>query len=182
MTSINNENLKKASHRIIEPPKFTFESSGYWKPIGANEVGEDKNGNPVVGKTWVERIEKYSVKSPDAFVIKNQPNVPDGRDPGTIYIIRSPAHGNDVYKIGLTRRTTGERASELSSSTGVPLPFEVLASWEVRDCSSVEKEVHEQLRPYRLNKRREFFGISLSSIVAAVEQAINNADALLETD
>lgn len=178
MTSRNNDNLKIASHRIIEPPKFTFETSGYWRPIGVNEVGEDKSGNPVVGKTWVERIEKYTVKSPDSFVIQNQPRVQNGKDPGTIYIMRSPAHGNDVYKIGLTRRTSEERASELSSTTGVPLPFEVLASWEVRDCSSVEKEVHAQLRPYRLNKRREFFGVSLSSIVAAVEQAINSSDAI----
>jgi hypothetical protein len=180
MTSINNDNLKMASHRIIEPPKFTFETSGYWKPIGVNEVGEDKNGNPVVGKTWVERIEKYTVKSPDSFVIQNQPRVQNGRDPGTIYIMRSPAHGNDVYKIGLTRRTSGERALELSSTTGVPLPFEVLASWEVRDCSSVEKGVHSQLRPFRLNKRREFFGANLSSIVAAVEQAIIRTDAIAE--
>jgi hypothetical protein len=86
--------------------------------------------------------------------------------------MRTFAHGNDLYKVGLTRRTASDRAAELGSSTGVPLPFEVLASWEVPDCGSIEKNVHRQLKQYRLSKRREFFRTSLSTIVAAVEQAI----------
>jgi hypothetical protein len=58
----------------------------------------------------------------------------------------------------------------------VPLPFEVLASWEVVDCGVIEKDIHIQLKQYRLSKRREFFRTNLSSIVAAVEQAIANVE------
>lgn len=172
MTSKSGQNIKKSFNRIIDPPDFKFESSGYWKPVGVNEIGADKHGKPIVGKTWVERIEKYSIKSPEAFMISNEPNTVVGIDPGTVYIMRSSSFGNDIYKVGLTRRNTQERATELSSSTGVPLPFDILASWEVGDCNSVEKTVHTILKPYRLNKRREFFCTSLSNIVAAVEQAI----------
>ena len=88
--------------------------------------------------------------------------------------MRSSAHGNDIYKVGLTRRSTRERAAEIGSSTGVPLPFEVLASWDVADCGKVESEVHKHLRQFRVNKKREFYRTSLSSIVATIERVIAN--------
>jgi len=172
LTSANTDNLLRESARVINPPDFKFESTGFWKPLGASEIGEDKHGNPIVGKTWVERRESYSVKSPESFVIRNDPKIVVGNDPGTVYIMRSASLGNDIYKVGLTRRSTEERANQLSSPTAVPLPFEVLASWEVADCGAVEREVHTQLKPYRLNKRREFFCAALSNIIAAVERAI----------
>lgn len=176
LTSANTDNLMEAGRRVIDPQNFKFESTGFWKPIGSNEIGEDKHGNPIVGKTWVERVESCSVKSPESFVIHNKPRISTGKDPGIVYIMRSAAHGNDLYKVGLTRRSTRERAAEIGSSTGVPLPFEVLASWDIADCGKVESEVHKHLKPFRVNKRREFFWKSLSSIVAAVEQAIANVE------
>jgi hypothetical protein len=172
LTSANTDNLIVPGHRVIDPPDFKFESTGFWKAIGSDEIGEDKHGNPIVGKTWVERIESCSVKSPESFVIHNKPRISMGKDPGTVYIMRSSAHGNDLYKVGLTRGSTRERAVEIGSATAVPLPFEVLASWDVADCGNVEKEVHKHLQPYRVSKRREFFQTSLSSIVAAIEQVI----------
>jgi hypothetical protein len=176
LTSANTENLMLAGRRVIDPQEFKFESTGFWKPIGSNEIGEDKHGNPIVGKTWVERMETCSVTSPESFVIHNKPRLSMGKDPGIVYIMRSSSHGNDLYKVGLTRRNTRDRAAEVGSSTGVPLPFEVLASWDVADCGNIEKEVHKRLKPYRVSKRREFFRTSLSSIVAAVEQAIANVE------
>jgi len=175
LTSANTDNLKVHGPRVIDPPDFTFESTGFWKPIGTNEIGEDKQGTPIVGKTWVKRIESYSVKRPESFVISNKPRIPIGNDPGIVYIMRTSAHGIDLYKVGFTRRSAQKRAEELGSSTGVPLPFEVLASWEVADCGAIEQKVHSQLKPYRVNKKREFFRTSLSSIVAVVGKAIANA-------
>lgn len=176
LTSANTNNLVLSGRRVIDSPDFKYESTGYWKPIGPNEIGEDKQGNSIVGKTWVERVESYSVQNAESFVIRNSPRMHLGNDPGVIYIMRSSAHSNDVYKVGLTRRSTQERAAELGSSTGVPLPFEVLASWDVADCGAVEKRVHSQLKPFRISKRREFFLASLSTIVASVEQAIASVE------
>lgn len=170
-TSSSTHKLESPS-RLIDPPSFTFESSGYWKVLSPNEIGQDVTGNPVVGKTWVERIEKYSVKPPSSFILQEKKKVLTGGDPGIVYIMRSPSHGIDIYKIGLTRRTPKERASEISSATGVPLPLDVLASWETGDCSRVEAEVHTRLKAYRLNKRREFFGVSLSLLVATIGQVV----------
>lgn len=176
LISSNTANLIEAGKRVIDPPNFKFESTGFWKSIGPNEIGEDKNGIQIVGKTWVERTETYSARSPEIFVIDNMPRKSTGKDPGIVYIMRSSAHGNDIYKVGLTRRAAGERAVEIGSSTGVPLPFEVLASWEVPDCGRVESEVHKHLKPFRLSKRREFFRTSLSSIVATIEHVIGNIE------
>lgn len=70
--------------------------------------------------------------------------------------MRSVSHHDDIYKIGLTRRTTEERAKELSGSTGVPTGFEVLFSWEVGDCAKVEQELHRRLNIFGLTKGENF--------------------------
>ena len=141
-----------------------------------NKIGTDKDGNSIVGQTWVERVDHYSTSNPESFIIQNIRGALKGDDPGVVYIVRSAAHGNDIYKVGLTRRNAKERAQELGTSTGVPLPFGVLASWEVVNCSLVEKEAHLRLKEYRVNKNREFFRVSLSTIVAAIEQTISDTE------
>jgi len=176
LSSTDTNNLVKGGQRIIDPPNFSFESTGFWKPLEPNKIGTDKNGNSIVGKTWVERVDSYSTSSPESFIIQNIRGTPKGDDAGVVYIVRSAAHGKDIYKVGLTRRSAKERAHELGTSTGVPLPFEVLASWEVANCSLVEKEVHLRLKQYRVKKNREFFCASLSTIVAAVEQTISDTE------
>jgi hypothetical protein len=173
LSSTDTNDLVQSSQRIIDPPNFSFESVGFWKPLEPNKIGMDKNGNSIVGKTWVERVDSYSANSPESFIIQNIRGELKGDDPGVVYIVRSAAHGNDIYKVGLTRRSAKKRAQELGTSTGVPLAFGVLASWQVANCSLVEKEVHLRLKQYRVNKNREFFCVSLSTIVAAIEQTIS---------
>jgi T5orf172 domain len=143
--------------RTVEPPEMEFESSGYWRPIAPGEIGEAKDGTSIVGKTWVQRTESWSTRSLESFVVSRSQRVIVGKDPGWIYIMRSGSHYPDLYKVGLTRRTSETRATELSSATGVPTSFEVLVQWDVGDCSAVEEEVHKRLKPLRVNKRREFF-------------------------
>lgn len=172
LTSSKPENPIEARHQTIQPPGFVFETTGYWRPIAPNEIGEDKNGNPIMGQTWVERRESYSIKQAESFTISYQETPSFGKDPGIIYIMRNPGHGNDLYKVGSTRRTAGQRASELTSSTSSPLPFGVLAHWKVGDCSVVEKEVHSRLKPFRVSKKREFFLTSLSNIIYTIQQTI----------
>ena len=176
LSSTDTNNLVQGGQRIIDPPNFSFESTGFWRPLEPNKIGTDKDGNSIVGKTWVERVDSYSTSSPESFIIQNIREVPKGDDPGVVYIVRSASHGNDIYKVGLTRRSAEERAHELGTSTGVPLPFGVLANWEVANCSLIEKEAHLRLKQYRVNKNREFFRASLSTIVAAVEQTISDTE------
>ncbi len=162
--------------RVISPPDLQFQSDGFWKPIAPGEVGEDKEGKPIVGRTWVSRKESWSARGPSTFLIRRSRKSPHGPDPGIVYVARTPAHQTDVYKVGLTRRTAEERARELGS-TSTPLPFGVMAKWEVGDCAAVEREAHRRLEPYRLNPRREFFCISISEIVSTVEQVVDDLKA-----
>jgi T5orf172 domain len=156
----------------IEPPPIKFKSEGYWKNINSNELGEGKAGERIFGKTWVRRTDNWTVEKPQSFLVKRISSHPTGTDPGTIYIQRSPSHVKNMYKIGLTRKNVEDRSNQLSSDTGVPLPFGILASWPVGKCGLVEKTVHERLSKYRINPRREFFVVELSTICRTVDEVI----------
>ena len=132
----------------------------------------DAYGNAVVGKTWVSTYESWSTWQPEDFVIKKKEHNIVGPDPGTIYVMRSEAHTNQLFKIGLSRRDAETRAAELNAATGVPLPLSVLLDWEVADCTTVEKVVHERLARYRINKKREFFRAPISTIIKTIEDVI----------
>jgi hypothetical protein len=114
----------------VEPPAMNFQSSGYWKPLDPGQIGTSPDGVPIVGKTWVCRSETWESTTPETFIARRPQS---DRDDEYIYVMRSPSHHADVYKIGFTTRDVTARAGELSGSTAAPLPFGVLASWSVRD-------------------------------------------------
>jgi hypothetical protein len=76
---------------------------------------------------------------------------------GFVYILTNQYFAYDVFKIGCTERSPHERAAELSKSTGVPAPFEVLCYMEVENFQLAERAVHEWLKNYRISSNREFF-------------------------
>lgn len=140
----------------INPPELIFETKGFWKPIPFNQFGVNKDGQKVAGKTWVTRKESWEAPSLESFFLRRKSHFGEGLNPGIIYIMRSPAHEPDVYKIGLTTKSAEERAKQLNK-TATPLPLEVIASFKVGDCKAVEAEIHRRLEAYRINPRREFF-------------------------
>ena len=153
----------------IAAPELEHAASGFWKPLPPGQVGEDEDGNAILGRTWVERTETWSSVSVAEFVVRKQRSLVEGVNPGHIYVMRSGSHSLDLYKIGKTSRPPDVRASDLTRATGVPTSFEVLASWEVGDIETVEKEAHRRLRAYRVNKRREFFRAPLSTIIGEID-------------
>ncbi|MCH1925103.1 GIY-YIG nuclease family protein [Shewanella sp. C32] len=75
-----------------------------------------------------------------------------------IYILNNKSFEPYVLKIGKTRISPEVRAKQIYfGKTGVPEPFDVLFSCTVPDCDIAEKKIHETLKSYRHNKRREFF-------------------------
>jgi hypothetical protein len=161
--------LRSASKKQFSPPELEFQSEGFWKPLAPSQMGEDKDGQPVIGRTWVTRNESWVAKGPQAFLLERLASAVDGPDPGTVYVMRSPAHGPELYKVGLTRKTAKGRAAELTSETSAPLPFAILSQWDVGDCGYVEAEAHRRLEKYRVSHRREFFSAPVSTIVATIE-------------
>ena len=75
---------------------------------------------------------------------------------GFVYILIND-YMPGVYKVGCTERSPHERASELSSHTSVPAPFEVLCYIEIDDFQAWERRVHEWLSEHRISSGREFF-------------------------
>jgi hypothetical protein len=165
----------------VKPPTLRSVSEGHWKELEPFEFGEDEEGNPIAGRTWVERRESWFMHDPVSFLVRRTKLDVSGSDPGVIYVMRSPAHDKELYKIGLTRRPAEVRAHEIGRSTGVPLPFGVLATWDVGDCSVVESDVHRQLAQYRVSKRREFFRAPLPVIVKVIDETVKRIEAASQT-
>lgn len=87
---------------------------------------------------------------------------------GYVYIISNiGAFGDDVVKIGVTRRIDPlERISELNSAS-VPFKFDVHALIFSYDAYKLETELHQYFDSYRINKvnnRKEFFKVPISKI------------------
>lgn len=87
---------------------------------------------------------------------------------GFVYIISNiGAFGEDVFKIGMTRRLEPmDRISELSSAS-VPFPFDVHALIFSEDAPGLEAVLHQHFDKNRVNKvnqRKEFFKIGLDEI------------------
>ena len=96
------------------------------------------------------------------------------RKAGYVYIISNiGAFGQDVYKIGMTRRLEPmERIEELGDAS-VPFDFDVHALIFTEDAPALENALHtafEANKVNKINKRREFFHVSLDEIKTVVRQ------------
>lgn len=89
--------------------------------------------------------------------------------PGFIYVLTNEAMPG-LVKIGRTNLLPEDRSKKLYS-TGVPFPFDVC--FRIITSFSVELEhyIHNLLREYRVNSRREFFRISVDDAIYAVRLA-----------
>jgi hypothetical protein len=77
-----------------------------------------------------------------------------------------------VVKIGSTERRVEDRVSELSSHTGVGMPYKAEASFPVADPLSTERNIHSKLDAFRVNQNREFFRISVAEAVATIRAVL----------
>lgn len=87
--------------------------------------------------------------------------------PDIIYVLTNEAMPG-LVKIGLTTDSVESRISQLSSNTGVPLPFECYFAAEVKDCEKLEKTLHQLFSEARVNPKREFFKIDPEKVVLAI--------------
>lgn len=91
---------------------------------------------------------------------------------GHVYIISNiGTMGEGIFKIGMTRRLVPqERVDELGDAS-VPFPFDVHAMIYTTDAPALEKALHRKFEGQMLNKvnrRREFFEVSLDEVREAV--------------
>lgn len=92
---------------------------------------------------------------------------------GHVYIISNiGSFGEDVYKIGLTRRLEPmDRVKELGDAS-VPFSFDVHAMIWAEDAPALETELHRTFQKNQVNKvnsRKEFFRLKLKDIREVIE-------------
>lgn len=96
---------------------------------------------------------------------------------GFVYVISNiGSFGEDVYKIGMTRRLEPmDRIKELSSAS-VPFEFDVHAMIFSDDAPALENALHKHFEKQsvnRVNLRKEFFHVSLDDIENVVKENFN---------
>lgn len=87
---------------------------------------------------------------------------------GYVYVISNlGSFGDNVFKVGMTRRLDPQdRVDELSCAS-VPFIFDVHSFIFSDNAVALEKKIHTALEPYRVNKenkRKEFFRVSIDEI------------------
>ena len=93
---------------------------------------------------------------------------------GHVYVISNlGSFGEDIYKIGMTRRLEPlDRVNELGDAS-VPFKFDVHAMIYSDNAPELENELHKAFNKNRLNfvnLRREYFDISLDEIEKVVQE------------
>ena len=98
-----------------------------------------------------------------------------------VYVLANKAMPDQI-KIGKTQRKDLQaRMSELYS-TGVPFPFECLWAGEVRDCTHIEKIIHNAFVDKRVNMKREFFKLDAEQVIPLLKEfAIREITSDVET-
>lgn len=92
---------------------------------------------------------------------------------GNVYIISNiGSFGEDVYKIGMTRRLEPlDRVRELGDAS-VPFEFDVHAMIYCDDAPALEKQLHRKFLKSQLNKinpRKEFFKLNIHEVKSYLE-------------
>lgn len=165
-------------HNIFSPDviklrddMFRVQTNGYWKKIGINEIGLDKNGKPIHGRTWVNQNLSWFEAKENDLIIEKEVDLYKDANAGFIYIIRNPTMSKNIFKIGLTRNDVNDRVSQLSK-TSVPDKFYKAQEWNVKDCILAEKEIHNKLNNYRVDPRREFFNVDYDEAIKVIKEVV----------
>lgn len=185
--------------RSYTAPHYQTETDGHWRRLSRDQFGRDSNDNLIRGKTWIrasnawrERADTprtiYVKSSIEAARVKVKEYVakaeaakedtacmPISSGMGVIYVLRCMVMQDEVYKVGWTSGTAEQRAQQLSTATGVPSSFAVVAAWQHADPAAIEKGIHAMLAPYRINDAREFFQASYPIIRAIIEGELTRA-------
>jgi|HigsolmetaAR204D_1030405.scaffolds.fasta_scaffold00513_28 hypothetical protein len=119
-------------------------------------------------KSLEEKLERI-VKDKEEIINREQ-----NTRAGFVYVISNiGAFGENIYKVGMTRRLDPmERINELGDAS-VPFKFDVHAIIFTEDAPALESALHDRLSQYELNKvnpRKEFFNVPLSEIKKIVSE------------
>ncbi|MCI6407910.1 DUF4041 domain-containing protein [Veillonella caviae] len=137
-----------------------------------------KTDNDVEKNLYIDKIKECEDKLSELEEVKSDVlNREQNTRAGFVYIISNiGSFGENVFKIGMTRRLEPmDRIKELSSAS-VPFEFDVHAMIFSDDAPTLENTLHTTFRDYEVNKvnhRKEFFNIPLEEIEKVVTENHN---------
>lgn len=137
-----------------------------------------KTDNDVEKNLYIDKIKECEEKLSELETVKSDVlNREKNTRAGFVYIISNiGSFGENIFKIGMTRRLEPmDRIKELSSAS-VPFEFDVHALIFSDDAPSLESILHNTFREYEVNKvnhRKEFFSIPLEKIEKVVTEHHN---------
>ncbi|WOO35978.1 DUF4041 domain-containing protein [Anaerocolumna sp. AGMB13020] len=150
----------------------------------SNEISKllqylQKTDNDIEKQLYVDKIKELEerlkqLENDKASVLEREANA----RAGYVYVISNiGSFGDDIYKIGMTRRLQPmDRIKELSSAS-VPFEFDVHAMIFSTDAPALETSLHQYFEKQSVNKinlRKEFFKISIDEIESFVKSNYNN--------
>ena len=120
----------------------------------------------------ISRMQYYRWQKGEQKVIPNKEN---NKCKGFVYILDNPSL-EGMVKIGATTKKPSKRCWELSSSTSIPTPFNIVYYQPSMNPFKVESIVHTILDEYRVNKNREFFKVDIDKTINLIEDIENRLD------
>lgn len=154
-----------------ERKKLEKEQNHYANAIAKlnKQLAEDPNNPDLLSKK--AELEKSAEEIEHA--IKDVDYRAANKRAGYVYVISNiGAFGENIYKIGMTRRLDPmERVDELGDAS-VPFNFDVHAMIFTDDAPALEAALHkafENRKVNMVNQRREFFNVSLDEIKSVVK-------------
>ena len=103
---------------------------------------------------------------------------------GHVYVISNiGSFGEDVYKIGMTRRLDPEERIDELGDASVPFDFDIHAMIFSDDAPGLENALHKAFENKKLNMvnlRREFFNVTLEEVKAVVKKNYDKTTEFIE--
>ena len=183
------EQQKEIKAQMIEEEKVRRELEQEKKKIEkdqtqfTNEINKlmkylQKTSNDTEKQLYIDKVKELEEKLKELEKAK-QTVLERGANAkaGFVYIISNiGSFGEDVYKIGMTRRLEPmDRVKELSSAS-VPFEFDVHAMIFSDDAPALENRLHQHFKNQSINKvnpRKEFFDVTLDEIEQVVKENFN---------
>ena len=177
---------KKLQAEIANRRKQLEKDRKHFKQMLANVEDLIKTANQDEIDKLKSQLSEYQDKLSELDEIEEDIDYREGHaTAGYVYIISNiGAFGEDVYKIGVTRRLEPlERIRELGSAS-VPFQFDVHALIFSEEAFALESELHNKFAKYKVNKvngRKEYFKVPFAEIKAVLDSHKELAIELTET-
>ncbi len=127
-----------------------------------------------------EELVKANEKKERAISMAQQTKI------GYVYVISNiGSFGENVYKIGMTRRLEPEERIYELSNASVPFKYDIHALIFSEDAPTLEKELHQKFDDYKVNmtnSRKEFFKVELDKIIEEIKSMGFETDFIIEPE